>query len=113
MPRSPAPELPAPNGALGSYTTTYHPQDPHHPDLASILVNEPNGRFVALICWSPVSGTIDWVLVRDDLRRHGIATALWHQARQRCAYLRHDDRDELTDDGVHWARYVGGPNTPA
>jgi hypothetical protein len=71
------------------------------------------GTQVGRISWNPESGTVDRVETHPDYRRQGIATRLWHDARSVTPHLRHDTPDEMSDDGLSWARAVGGPNAPS
>ena len=67
-----------------------------------------DGAIVGTITFNAGSGTIDNLEVAEQIRRRGIATALWAKALDVCPNLRHDG-DEITISGLAWALHVGGP----
>lgn len=51
-------------------------------------------------------GEVEWVAVNPDMRRKGIATAMWRHAER--TGMRPLHSDNTSDEGAAWARAVGG-----
>jgi hypothetical protein len=68
--------------------------------MRSLLAHTPDGDLAGEIRWRIRGGEIALVWVPEHLQRHGVATALFFEARRRQPDLHHSG--ELTADAQAW-----------
>jgi hypothetical protein len=72
-----------------------------------VVARLPGGQYAGHLQWpQEVPPKINFVKVREDMRRRGVATELLRKAREIEPNLQHNDVD-LTDDGKAWSTRVG------
>lgn len=105
----PPPELPRPEPGLPTDLRFHFVRaDEHgrHRVCAMVADSAYGSREIGLVVWDPLGGEVQYIHTAHDMRRRGVATALWMQARdyarrEGLTGPRHSTRQ--TREGAAWA----------